>query len=137
MNSSQIPGQPRVASRCEASPRTTLAAPVLTALALGLGACASAPEPREQMAVSRAAVERADSTAAADAPLALATARDKLARAQVAMSGKDYVLARQLAEQAEADAALAEAGARAKRSDRALGEVRESIRALREELNRP
>ena len=45
--------------------------------------------------------------------------------------------ARQLAEQAEADAVLAEARARARRSDQALTEVRESLRALRAELNRP
>lgn len=38
---------------------------------------------------------------------------------------------------AEADAALAEARARSKRSDTALGELRESIRALRAELNKP
>lgn len=102
-----------------------------------LGACAGAPEPREQMAVSRAAVERASGPAAAEAPVELAAARDKMQRAHVAMSLKDYTLARQLAEQAEADAALAEARARTTRSDQALTEVRESIRQLRTELNRP
>jgi hypothetical protein len=52
------------------------------------------------------------------------------------MADKNYVLAKQLAEQAEADAVLAEALARSTRSERALAEVRESVRALREELNR-
>ena len=136
MNPAPKSGQSRAAHWRDSAHRTTLAASALAALVIGLGACASAPEPREQMAVSRAAVERASSTAAADAPVALAAARDKMARAQLAMSSKDYALARQLAEQAEADAALAEAGARAKRSDSALSEVRESIRVLREELTR-
>jgi predicted nucleic acid-binding Zn-ribbon protein len=88
------------------------------------------------MAVSRAAVERASGPAAAEAPVELAAARDKISRANAALANKDYVLARQLAEQAEADAALAEARARASRSDVALGAVRESIRLLRLELNR-
>ena len=112
-----------------------LAAGLLAAGTLALAACASAPEPREQMAVSRAAVERAGG-AASEAPLDAANARDKFERATAAMNNKDYPLARQLAEQAEADAALAEANARLTRSDRALGELRESIRALREELAR-
>ena len=101
-----------------------------------IGACSSVPAPTEQMAVSRAAVERASGPAASEAPLELASARQKIERANVAMTNKDYVLAKQLAQEAEADAMLAEARARAVRSDRALGEVRESIRQLRAELNR-
>jgi len=66
----------------------------------------------------------------------VASARDKLALAQRAMANKDYVLARQLAEQADADAALAEAKSRASRSDTALTQVQESIRALKAELAR-
>jgi len=105
---------------------------------LALGACAtSGPEPREQMAVSRSAVERASGAAAAEAPLELSAARDKLARANAALVSKDYTLARQLAEQAEADATLAEAQARSVRSGKALEAVQESIRQLRAELNRP
>lgn len=101
-----------------------------------LSACASTPEPREQMAVSRAAVERVSGPAAAEAPVEVASARDKIARANRALADKNYDLARQLAEQAEADAALAEARARATRSDTALDEVRASIRALRAEMAR-
>lgn len=101
-----------------------------------LSACASTPEPREQMAVSRAAVERVSGPAAAEAPVEVASARDKIARANRALADKNYDLARQLAEEAEADAALAEARARSKRSDTALDEVRASIRALRAEMAR-
>ncbi|MBP6813763.1 MAG: DUF4398 domain-containing protein [Burkholderiaceae bacterium] len=101
-----------------------------------LSACASTPPPIGQMAVGKAAVERATGPSAAEAPLALASARDKIGRANVAYAGKDYDLARRLAEQAEADAMLAEAQARSVRSDRALTEVREGIRQLREEMAR-
>ncbi len=106
------------------------------AAAVALAACSSVPPPREQMAVSRAAVERASGPAAAEAPVELSAAREKLARANRAMAEEDYATARRLAEEAEADATLAEARARAKRSDTALNELRESIRVLRSELNR-
>lgn len=113
-----------------------IAWPALSIVALSLAACAGVPAPKEQMAVSQAAVERVSGPAAAEAPVEVAMARDKLARAQRALADKDHALARQLAEQAEADAALAEARARATRSDAALHQVRESIRALRAELAR-
>lgn len=108
-----------------------------TSLALALGGCAGLPAPTEQMAVARAAVDRADGLAASEAPQEVAAARDKIARAQAAMAARDHAQARQLAEQAEADAALAEARARSARADRALAEVRESLRQLRAELARP
>jgi hypothetical protein len=98
-----------------------------------LAACSTTPPPKEQMAVSRASVERASGPAAAEAPLELAAARDKLERANVAMANKDYDQARRLAQEADAEAALAEAKARSTRSERALVEVRESIRQLREQ----
>lgn len=100
-----------------------------------LSACAGDP-PKTQMAVGQASVERATGPAAAEAPVELAAARDKIARANVAYANKDYTLARQLAEQADADATLAEAQARSVRSDRALVAVRDSIRQLREEMAR-
>ena len=52
------------------------------------------------------------------------------------MAAKDYVAARQLADQAAADAVLAQAKARSVRSDRALTELRESIQALQAQINR-
>ena len=105
------------------------------AVALALAACASTPPPKEQIAVANAAVDQASSNAA-DAPAELATARDKLTRANAAMAAKDYVGARQLADQAAADAALAQAKARSARSDRALIELRESIQQLQAQINR-
>jgi hypothetical protein len=100
-----------------------------------LAACAGDP-PKTQLAVGQASVDRATGPAAAEAPVELAAARDKIARANIAYANKDYALARQLAEQADADATLAEAQARSVRSDRALVAVRDSIRQLREEMAR-
>jgi hypothetical protein len=103
--------------------------------AIALTACASAPEPKEQIAVANSAVDQATGNAA-EAPAELSAARDKLARANAAMARKDYVEARRLADEAAADAALAQAQARSARSGRALAEVRESIQQLQAQLNR-
>ena len=78
-----------------------------------LAACASPPPPTEQMAVGKAAVERATGPAAAEAPAELAAARDKLASANAAYAKKDYVLA-----QAASKARLASAKAEARRMPR-------------------
>lgn len=120
---------------------TTMAGngPLMITLAVAcaalLSACAGTP-PKEEMAVSRASVERAAGPAAAEAPVEMAAAREKLARATTAYANKDYALAKQLANEAEADATLAEAQARSVRSSRALAEVRDGIRMLRDETAR-
>ena len=105
---------------------------------LALAGCASAPPPVEQMAVSRSTIERVASSpeAVSTAPVELGMARDKLQRAEKAMTDKDYVLARRLAAEAEVDARVAESRASATRGERALAEGRASIRALQEELDR-
>lgn len=104
--------------------------------ASALAACSTTGDaPKEQLAVANAAVDQATGNAA-EAPAELTTARDKLARANAAMARKDYVAARQLADEAAADAALAQATARSARSSRALAEVRESIQQLQAQLNR-
>lgn len=115
---------------------------LLASVVMLLPACASSyGEPSApttaQMAVGKAAVDRADAAAVADAPMEMAAARQKLALAQTAFTNKDFALARQLAEQAEADAGFAESQARSQRSTRALAEVREGLRQLRIEAARP
>lgn len=119
----------------QSRPSTVAAVLAVAGIAL-LSACGSTPPPNEQMAVARSSVERATGPAAAEAPLEMAAAREKLNRANAAMAAKDYPLARRLAEEAEADAALAEARSRSQRSARALTEVRDGIRMLREEIGR-
>ncbi len=119
-----------------ARPLVTLAV-IVTLAVLTLPGCASTGEmPREEMAVARAAVDRASGPAAAEAPIEVSQAREKLERANAAVARKDYDEAKRLAEKAEADANLAEAKSHSVRSDRALVEVREGIRQLREELAR-
>jgi hypothetical protein len=111
-------------------------APVALLGLLLLSACASTPKPSAELAVGNAAVERAAGPAAADAPVEMAAARDKMARANAAYAKDDFALARQLATEAEADANLAEARSRSVRSTRALTEIHEGIRMLRDEMAR-
>jgi len=109
----------------------------VAAIAL-LAACSNLPPPVEQMAVTRTTVERVASApnAVDAAPVELSQAREKLARAERAMNDKDYVTARRLGAEAEADARVAESRASAMRGERALKEIRDSIRSLQDEINR-
>lgn len=107
------------------------------ALSVLLGACASTPPPTAEVAVSAAAVAHAAGAGAPEgAPAEMRSARDKLARANLAMTNKDYAEARTLALEATADAQLAEARAEAAKSRKAADEVAEASRVLREEMAR-
>jgi hypothetical protein len=103
-----------------------------------LAACASSsPPPTEQLAFANAAVDEARSAGAPEgAPVEMRLAQEKLNQANQAMGAKDYDRARFLAEEAEVDAKLAAAKSRSTKADRAVAEVRESIRTLHEEINR-
>ncbi len=105
---------------------------------LALGACASQKTPATaDVAVSRAAVENATSAGAADlAPAEMQSARDKLMRANQALAAKDYGVARDLANQASVDAKLAQSKANSTKASNAADELQQSIRVLREELDR-
>jgi hypothetical protein len=118
--------------------RTSLARAAAAIALISMAACASAPIPNEQMAVGRKAVERASGTPEIVqlAPSELERARAKLALAEQAMSRKDYDAARRYADEAEAEAVLAEAHAQRMKNQRAVAEVREALRSLRDELAR-
>ncbi len=117
--------------------RSRKVAGMLIAMAM-LAACSSVPPPVAQMAETRTTVERVSSApnAVDAAPVELSQAREKLARAERAMNDKDYVTARRLGAEAEADARVAESRASAMRGERALKEIRDSIRSLQDEINR-
>ena len=108
------------------------------ATATVLGACASTPIPSEKIAVAKASLQRAEQSGAPElAPVELATARDKLARAEKAVADKDAQPATLLAEQANVDAQLAEATATEQKSHKAATEFDASMQALRQEAMRP
>lgn len=107
------------------------------ALALGAAGCVTMPVPNEKLAVAKASVQRAEQTGAPElAPVEMAAARDKLARAEKAAADHDSESATQLAEQANADAQLAEASAQEQRSHKAAVEFDANLQALRQESSR-
>jgi hypothetical protein len=96
--------------------------------------CASTPPPTSQLAVAQQAVNSADTARSAEfAPLELRTAREKLLQAEQANLEKDYDRARELAEQAEWDARVAERKAQAEKAKRGLESARQGTQELREE----
>lgn len=108
------------------------------ALALTVG-CTSLKTPATaDVAVSNAAVANAVGAGGAQyAPLEMTAAREKLAQANKAMLAKDYKLAIELANQAQADAKLAQSKASSVKAQAAADVLQDDIRVLREELNRP
>jgi hypothetical protein len=110
--------------------------------AIGLGAalvvgCASVPPPTERIAISKVAIDNAVSAGGPEfAPAEMNSARDKLARANVALSVNDYAGAKWLAEQAQADADLAASKSRTAQAQKAALAVQEDGRVLHEELDR-
>jgi hypothetical protein len=115
------------------------AAAMAIGASLALHGCASAPRdmPSEQFTRTQDAISEAvEQGAREDAAAEIAAAEEHFAKAKAAADDKDYEIAFLYAEKAEADAKLAEA--RAERADTTdnLQELQESIRVLKEEIDR-
>jgi hypothetical protein len=117
--------------------KLTQGAALCAAVVIGLAACASTPIPNEKIAVAKASVQRAEQSGAPEfAPVEMAAARDKLARAEKAATDREAEPANRLAEQANIDAQLAEATAQHQRSRKAAMEFDASMQTLRSESMR-
>jgi hypothetical protein len=89
------------------------------------------------IAVSKAAVEDAAGAGGADyAPAEMKSAREKITLANRAMAAKDYKRASELANEAQADAKLAQGKANSAKAQQAAQALQDDIRFLREELDR-
>ena len=89
------------------------------------------------MAVAEAAIQRASTSSTSEnAAVELQIATAKLASARQAVISKDYDRAKQLAEQAEVDAQVAELHAQSVRARKAAQESQDAARVLREEIDR-
>ena len=102
--------------------------------------CSSVKRPTAELAAADTALAKADEAqAAAQSPLPLKNARDKVGAAKQVVDDDDkdkdsrHPNARRLAEEARADADLAEAQARAKAAQRSVDELRIAIEAVRRE----
>lgn len=119
------------------SVRVLAARHLIAVTSLCLVACATQPLPEAEMAVSTAAIAQAARAGAAEfAPAELSAARDKQARANVAIAAHDNTTARWLADEALVDARLAEAKAEASRARQSAEALQTSTRVLREEMSR-
>ena len=107
------------------------------AVALSTG-CSSLKAPATaDVAVSKAAVDNAAGAGGTEfAPMEMSSAREKFVRANAAMKSKDYKLASDLANQAQADAKLAQGKANSAKAQTAADALQDDIRVLREELYR-
>jgi hypothetical protein len=116
--------------------------PIAKGAAIGIAlmtaaACATTPIPNEKIAVAKSSLQHAEQSGAPElAPVEMAQARDKLARAEKAAADHDAQPATELAEQANVDAQLAEATAQEKKSRKAATEFDASMQALRQETLR-
>jgi hypothetical protein len=103
-------------------------AAVLAAILAAGAAYAANPEADEKIAVAKAALQRAEQSGAPQAaPVELATARDKIARAEKAAADRDYKIV---------DAQVAEATATQQHSHTAATEFDASMQTLRNESMR-
>jgi Domain of unknown function (DUF4398) len=101
-------------------------------------ACAS-QMPTEQLAVANSAIDRAERAGAAEYAAAdLATARDKLQRASNGANSHSMPAAQvsYLAQEAEADAKLAEAETQSGKAKAAVAATQEDLQAIQEEAQR-
>ena len=114
-----------------------LTAALLAAFAAAMAGCSSTPAPRTDVALSDSALQSAELAGARElAPIELRKARETRRKANKAMKDEEYVLAKRLAEQAKAEADLAQATAESVKSEQALREARDGIQLMKDELQR-
>ncbi len=114
------------------SPKSLLAALAVSSM-LALAGCAGDP-PTTQLAVATQALNAAETAGATEfAPVEMQSARQKMNDAEKADFDKDYKKAKDLAEQAEWDARVAERKAQAAKVQRAVDDAEHSVEELRNE----
>ncbi|MDM1696651.1 DUF4398 domain-containing protein [Thiopseudomonas alkaliphila] len=114
------------------NPKTLLAA-VVAGSVLTLAGCSGNP-PTTQLAVATQALNAAETAGAIEfAPVEMQAARQKMNDAEKADFEKDYKKAKDLAEQAEWDARVAERKAQAEKVQRAVKDAERAVQELRNE----
>ena len=102
-------------------------------LAVFGAACASTPNPEGEIDRADLALRKAEAVnAAQDAPLEARLAREKLEKAKLEKTADNYASAKRLAEEAEVDALVAEAKARADRAEEEVKRLRAEIDTMHE-----
>jgi hypothetical protein len=119
-----------------ATPWLALLGAAALAVCAGCGSSMKTPATAE-VAVSSAAVDNAAQAGGGEfAPAEMVAAREKVAMAKRALADKDYKRAMSLADQAQADAKLAQGKANSTKAQITSNALQDDIRVLREELAR-
>ncbi|MEJ2621620.1 MAG: DUF4398 domain-containing protein [Candidatus Thiodiazotropha sp.] len=110
---------------------------LLTMMLVVLSGCSSAPKPVAEISAAETALTAAESEDVnKHAPVRMDRARQKIKQAKVELGKQNYATAKRLAQEAQADAELAKAIANKAEADRAVSELENSIKVLREEIMR-
>jgi predicted outer membrane protein len=110
---------------------------IVTVISVTLSGCSTTPKPVAEISAAKTALTSAESEEAIKyAPVRMDRARQKLKRAQYAISNENYKEAKRLAMEAQADAELAKAITAKTETDQAVTELENSIKVLREEIMR-
>lgn len=108
----------------------------VASLLLFLTGCASAP-PKETISQAELAIQNADRAGTSEyEPELLSSARTKLSRAKKDMDAEENDEARRMAEEALAEAMLANAKAEAAKQAKETNEMKKTIEALKHETSR-
>jgi hypothetical protein len=121
-----------------AQPRSLLSTAAVLTSALLFAACASTPPPpTSSLKLAQQAIATAEQNEAGHyAPGELAEARNQLAAAEVAVTEKKMITAKQLAEESSADAEFASAKTADAKANAVNDEMRHSTATLIQEMQR-
>lgn len=99
--------------------------------------CSSVPKPIGEIAGAKAQIETAEINEAGKfAAVELDRAKTKLKRAERAVAEKDYLTAKQLADEARSDARLATARAGSARAKQSAQEMNNTVQSMGREIER-
>lgn len=102
-----------------------------------IAGCSSTGKPIAEMSAAKTTLQAAEGVdTQSHAPVAMDRAREKMRRAERAMTSQNYAEAKRLAEEAQADAELAQAVSATSGVQNAVKELEDSIAVLREEIAR-
>lgn len=108
---------------------------LFTIATFAMGACASTKPPSEKLTRVKSSIQQAEQVGANDfAPLEIREARKKLEKAEKLVGKKKYEEAKLMADRAMVDADLAQIKTLSEKSQKAVNELRESIKVLKQEI---
>jgi chromosome segregation ATPase len=108
---------------------------VIIPLVVLISACASTKPPNEKLTQVEASIQQAEQVGAENyAPLEIREARKKLDQARELVRKEKYEKAKRTADRAMVDAELAQMKSLSEKAQKAVRELRESIRVLKEEI---